>query len=153
MSNQVNIFNEQDFFLEKFPNLVADILNQTLKVIHKKDTDYEVAVIFIDENLSLNLNRTYQKKDYVADVLSFNNKDDNNFVSQENNDLGDIYICYPKAKRQAKEYQHSLTRELSFLFLHGLLHNLGYDHDSKEDEKIMFGLQKIILNDLHIFRN
>ena len=61
-------------------------------------------------------------------------------------DLGEIYISLEKAIEQAKEYNHSLKRELTFLFLHGLLHLLGYDHMKEEDEKIMFNLQDEILN-------
>lgn len=153
MSNQVNIFNEQNFSLENFPSLANLILNQTLEMIKKPSNNAEVAVIFIDEMLSLKLNKTYRNKDYVADVLSFNNKNEKDFISQDIEDLGDIFICYPKAKKQAEEYKHSLTRELSFLFLHGLLHNLGYDHENKKDEEVMFGLQKLILDQLKIFRN
>lgn len=153
MSNQVNIFNEQNFNLENFPNLALAILEQTLSTIKDSHASSEVAVIFIDETKSLELNRTYRNKDYVADVLSFGNKAEQDLEDQTINDLGDVFICYPKAKKQAEEYEHSLTRELSFLFLHGLLHNLGYDHEIKEDEEVMFGLQKTILNQLKIYRN
>lgn len=153
MSNQVNLFNEQNFNLENFPNLALAILEQTLITIKDPHASSEVAVIFIDEAKSLELNRTYRNKDYIADVLSFGNKAEQDLDDQEANDLGDVFICYPKAKKQAVEYEHSITRELSFLFLHGLLHNLGYDHEIKEDEKVMFGLQKTILNQLKIFRN
>ena len=59
--------------------------------------------------------------------------------------LGDIYISLDKASEQAKEYGHSMKRELCFLFVHGLLHLLGYDHMKKEDEEIMFPLQDKIL--------
>ena len=59
--------------------------------------------------------------------------------------LGDIYISLDKASEQAKEYGHSMKRELCFLFVHGLLHLLGYDHMKKEDEEIMFSLQDKIL--------
>jgi probable rRNA maturation factor len=59
--------------------------------------------------------------------------------------LGEILICLPQAKRQAKEYGNTEQRELSFLFVHGLLHLLGYDHMKKEDEEIMFPLQEKIL--------
>ena len=61
--------------------------------------------------------------------------------------LGEIFICIPKMEEQAKEYGHSEIRELAFLTVHGLLHLLGYDHMNEEDEKIMFGLQEVILNE------
>ena len=59
--------------------------------------------------------------------------------------LGEIYISSDKAKEQALSYGHSLDRELRFLFVHGLLHLLGYDHMKEEDEKVMFRLQDEIL--------
>ena len=59
--------------------------------------------------------------------------------------LGDIYISIDKAKEQSIQYQHSLDREICFLAVHGLLHLLGYDHMNKEDEKIMFEKQEMIL--------
>ena len=59
--------------------------------------------------------------------------------------IGEIYISVEKAEEQAKEYSHSLEREMSFLFVHGLLHLLGYDHMTEEDEKVMFKLQDEIL--------
>ena len=66
--------------------------------------------------------------------------------SGDNVVLGDIYISVEVAKDHAKEYGHSLDRELRFLFIHGLLHLLGYDHMTKEDEEIMFPLQEKILS-------
>ena len=59
--------------------------------------------------------------------------------------LGEIFICVPRALEQAKEIGNSDERELSFLFVHGLLHLLGYDHMKEEDAKIMFPLQEEIL--------
>ncbi len=60
-------------------------------------------------------------------------------------ELGEVFISYEQAIKQAKEYNHSLERELAFLFVHGLLHILGFDHQKKSDEKEMFGRQKQIL--------
>ena len=60
-------------------------------------------------------------------------------------DIGDIVICRVRTKQQAKEYGHSILREFCFLALHGLLHLLGYDHIQKQDEEVMFPLQRQIL--------
>lgn len=61
-------------------------------------------------------------------------------------ELGDIFINVQAVVDQAAEYGHSLRREVCFLFTHGLLHLLGYDHMEKDDEKIMFALQDVILD-------
>ena len=66
--------------------------------------------------------------------------------------LGDIVISIPKVEEQAEEYGHSFYREMCFLFTHGLLHLLGFDHMNEEDEKVMFSRQKEILNALNIER-
>lgn len=59
--------------------------------------------------------------------------------------LGDIIISVERAIAQAEEYGHSVERELGFLFVHGFLHLIGYDHGSEEEEKAMFGKQEHIL--------
>jgi probable rRNA maturation factor len=53
---------------------------------------------------------------------------------------------------QAKTYGHSEMRELAFLTVHGILHLLGYDHMSEDEEKIMFGKQELILDAANIKR-
>ena len=62
--------------------------------------------------------------------------------------LGEIFICVPRALQQAQEIGNTPERELSFLFVHGLLHLLGYDHMTQEDEDVMFPLQEKILSAL-----
>ena len=103
---------------------------------------------FVDTNEIHRINREYRQKDRPTDVISF--------ALWENGIktplLGELYICYDKVKQQANEYNHSFKRELCFLFLHGLLHLLGYDHMNLEDEKVMFGLQNEILDELGIKR-
>ena len=73
--------------------------------------------------------------------------DDYDYLCDEVN-LGDIFINVDRVYSQAKKYGHSIKREFIFLFIHGLLHLLGYDHMEKEDEKIMFALQDKIVGDL-----
>lgn len=152
--NIVNIYNDHNYDIKNFNILSEKILN-TVATKLKQKIIWCTAVIFSDVQTSIELNKLYRQKDYLPDVLSFANNNDN-FPSININtdvkDLGDIYICYSKAVTQSQEYGHSLIRELSFLFLHGLLHLLGYDHQNSVEEKHMFDLQDEILNILGIIR-
>lgn len=82
-------------------------------------------------------------KDYVCDI----DPTDHKLL------LGDIVLCVERAKEQAKEYCHSVKREICFLFCHAMLHLMGYDHIKPEDEKIMTAKQAEILNSLNITRD
>ncbi len=113
--------------------------------------NYEVDVSLVDEKTIQDINRDYRKVDRVTDVISFAFEDDDSPTSVILGDdvpklLGEIFICVPRALEQAEEIGNSKERELSFLFVHGLLHLLGYDHMKKEDEDIMFPLQEKILS-------
>ncbi len=106
------------------------------------------AVIFVSDEAIRLINKEYRDIDRATDVISFALKDevDDYLVTQEISDeLGDIFISVDAIKRQAKEYKHSYQREALFLFTHGLLHLLGYDHQNKADEEIMFTLQEELL--------
>ena len=107
-------------------------------------------IIIVDEAKIQEINREYRNKDFVTDVISFALEDDDTFIQTDMRILGDIYICLKKCKDQSMEYRHSFLRELSFLTIHGLLHLLGYDHMNVEDEKVMFKLQEMILNEYGI---
>lgn len=96
------------------------------------------------------LNLRFRKVDRPTDVLSFAYEEEEKEVKNAPRILGEIFICVEKAKEQALLYQHSFMREISFLFVHGLLHLLGYDHQNKEEEKVMFDLQDKILDPLSL---
>lgn len=66
--------------------------------------------------------------------------------------LGDIIISVDKAEEQAERYNHPFTREIAFLAVHGFLHLLGYTHDDKEEEKVMFQKQEAILEEFNLER-
>lgn len=125
----------------KFMNLVAIEASKELNV----NTDRLLNVVICDNQMIKEYNKTYRNIDRETDVLSF--------PSDEEGELGDILISIDKAKTQAKEYGHSLKRELSFLLCHGILHCLGFDHMTKEEEEVMFSLQEKILDACDIRRN
>ena len=118
--------------------------------------DAEVSVTVVDNLEIRELNREHRDKDSVTDVLSFPMGDGSEFDINPDTGcimLGDIVISAPRAEEQAKEYGHSLMRELCFLAVHSMFHLLGYDHDvSAEEEKIMFDKQDRVLEKLGIKR-
>ena len=125
------------------------ILNKVFKTALKEEkvTNAFFSVVLVDEKTIQKINKEYRGKDSVTDVISFAFEDNDKRVYNNTRILGEIYICIPRMKQQAQEYGHSETRELAFLGVHGLLHLLGYDHMAKEDEKIMFAKQELILNE------
>lgn len=147
--NTYEIFNETDRNLDKETDKLYSLLEFTLKRENLENVEFNI--IFVDSETIHNINKTYRNVDRVTDVISFA-LEDNKTIELDRRLLGDIYICIEKAEEQAKEYEHSFLRELSFLTIHGLLHLLGYDHMEIEDEKIMFEKQDDILNEFGIKR-
>lgn len=112
----------------------------------------EVSVTLVDNAAIHVLNREQRGVDRPTDVLSFPLFDDD-FGDGEYCALGDIVLSMERAAEQAKEYGHSLKREVAFLTVHSMLHLLGYDHDtSPEDEADMFRRQEEILEKMGIGR-
>lgn len=144
-------FNSKFAECESYEGFYLELMDVTFKKLNIK-CDPIVSVSIVDNRYIRKINKKYRHIDRPTDVISFA------FLDSENNYdkvlfspgpvvLGDIYISLEKAKEQAEEYGHSLHRELSFLFVHGLLHLLGYDHMNEEDEKEMFQLQEEILSE------
>lgn len=140
----INETNEEIKEIEEINNVVEFALK------YQKINNAIFNIIIVDENTIHELNKEYRGKDSVTDVISFALEDDKTFIETDYRILGDIYICLNKAKAQALEYGHSFLRELAFLTVHGLLHLLGYDHMKEEEEKVMFKLQEMILNEYGI---
>lgn len=140
--NKFEIFNETDEKIDLKEE--RKILNYALEF--EKIENAEFNVIFVDSKTIREINKEYRGVDRVTDVISFALEDGEKIKFEFGRLLGDIYICTDKMKEQAKQYGHSLLREQGFLSVHGLLHLLGYDHMTKEEEKIMFEKQELILD-------
>jgi probable rRNA maturation factor len=110
----------------------------------------EASLTLVSDEEIRALNGRYRKIDKVTDVLSFLMGEPNYDTKAVN--LGDIIIAVPTAVRQAKQYNHSLERELAFLTVHGMLHLLGHDHIKPAAEKIMLAKQNAVLTSMGITR-
>lgn len=144
--------NEVENFENNYEQDFTAIIEQALKTLGIED-DVEVSCVLVDDERIHEINREYRHIDCSTDVISFAMEDNDQFyVEGMPRTLGDIFISVDHAKKQAEEYGHSLRREMCFLFTHGILHLLGYDHMTDEQEKEMFGLQDEILGALSIER-
>ncbi len=136
---QVEIYN-----LKQYNIAVAEIVKLVKSVLKKENKADSYLNIILTDNVTLQkLNKKYRQQAKTTDVLSFPFGDDFSLMDQKA--LGDIYISVPQAEKQAKEYNHSLRREIAFLTTHGVYHLLGYNHDDDNAAKKMFEKQEEVL--------
>lgn len=148
--NEIEVFVQVE---EEIPELetVKKVLLGAIEKEKLKNVSFNL--IIVDNEYIHELNKTYRNIDRETDVITFALEDEDSIVLPDDmRILGDIYISIDKAKEQSKEYGHSLLRELSFLAVHGFYHLLGYDHQTKEEEKIMFQKQEEVLEAYEIRR-
>ncbi|HEY1080431.1 MAG TPA: rRNA maturation RNase YbeY [Bdellovibrio sp.] len=114
---------------------------QKRKVLKKAHLQQELTLVFLDKKPAQKLNKEFRGKDYATDVLSFD--------SMEPSSFGELILCPEVLKRQAKEHGLTYREELGYMLLHGILHLLGYDHETGEkDAKKMFSLQDAVFEKL-----
>lgn len=153
----IDFLDETEKVDESHIQLVEDLLQHAAKILNIVD-DSEVSVTFVTNDKIQEINRDYRGKDQPTDVISFALEElgegEVEIVGEDiPRILGDIIISIDRAKEQAEEYGHSFERELGFLAVHGLLHLLGYDHMTEEDEKVMFSKQEEILSSFGLGRD
>ena len=153
MSIKLHYQNYYPKRIKSYKKVFKEIADFTYELLELKEK-YELSVSIIDDETIHTYNKQYRGIDRPTDVLSFAFQDDEDMIldSKLPTELGDILISYETMLRQADEYGHSIEREMCFLFTHGLLHLLGYDHMEKDDETEMFALQNEILEGLGILR-
>lgn len=148
---ELDFTNNMDGSFDSYEEVYQDLLKLTFKMLSIKK-NYIVEVNLVDNKEIHEINKAYRNVDRPTDVISFaflDNLKENDMIKGKRVPvpLGEIIISVDKATEQAKEYGHSLNREMSFLFVHGLLHLLGYDHTlGEKEEKEMFDLQDKILD-------
>lgn len=165
MSLELAWSNEQDKM--EIDEHLIDLLNKALQIAAEAEgiSEGEVALTFVDDEAIHELNRDYRGIDRPTDVLSFamneSMDDELEIVYELEEDeevdgltdvLGDIIISVDRAKLQSEDYGHSLEREIGFLFVHGFLHLIGYDHQDAESEAEMMGKQEAALARIGLMR-
>lgn len=123
-------------------------------VLYDVAQDSEVSITLTDDVYIHALNKKYRGIDRPTDVLSFalTESEEPDYETEAPETLGDLVISFPRAKAQAKEYGHSVKREIAFLTVHGMLHLLGYDHMEERDRIEMEEEQRYVMKSLGISR-
>lgn len=130
-------------FKQKF---VRQIMARIIKELQIRE-NFELTILLVGEQKIRLLNKKYRHQDKVTDVLSFSQKEGRALIlpESENKYLGDIVICWPQIKQQAKKFEQSATKEFSLLLIHGFLHLLGYKDETLAGAEKMAKLQEKIL--------
>ncbi len=122
----------EDFIVQWLNNLHQEL--KDLNVENLAALEQEITLVFMNEAEARSLNLEFRGKDYPTDILSFD--------SIEEGSLGELVICSQVIARQAIEHKLSFTEELGYMITHGVLHLLGYDHETDEEEaREMFRIQ------------
>ncbi len=142
--NDIVINNSTNYSIDNICNSLIDGVLDSLDI---KNASLSLNLVTNEEIRQLNAE--YRNKDNVTDVITFSYEDEANFNELfEVRELGDIFIAVDVVVSNSKKYQHKVSREMAFVVAHGVLHTLGYDHNTDEEEKIMFSLQEKLIQSI-----
>ena len=162
----LNVYSKIRTFDEGIVADLKEVLNTAFKVLGQPTKNVKYNLYVVSKNFIHELNLSERGVDRATDVLSFpytdikagEKLDVNKYqldIDPMDNSLllGELFICNEVARRQAVKYNHSYRREFCFLFLHGVLHCLGYDHIEESDRVVLEEMQNKILNKCKITRD
>ena len=122
---------------------IKTILKQVLKILKPWPVKSKfLSVAIVDGKTIKKLNKKYRKIDKITDVLSFG--------SLRQDEMVEIIICWPRLKEQAKQFKHSQKQELIVLLIHGLLHLIGYDDETKKERVVMEKITEKVIRQLNL---
>lgn len=119
--------------------------------MHELEGSIELVVVISDDDTLEALNRRFRGEPRPTDVLSFEDDTRGPFAggtATYPDYLGDVVISIDRAREQAAEVDGTLTQELQLLTVHGVLHLLGYDHETAPDKATMWQVQRTALRAL-----
>ncbi|MBW2650642.1 MAG: rRNA maturation RNase YbeY [Deltaproteobacteria bacterium] len=117
-------------------------LGEILKTLNNEDR--EISLTFVDDAGITGINRQYLDRDYPTNVIAFS-MNEGEFGDINPNILGDIIISTETALRDAQSGDLSLEDEIDYLMIHGVLHLLGYDHESPGEAEEMKEKEKEVM--------
>ena len=137
-------------------DLFEKIIRVGVGELNIRDSNVGISINLVNESRIKELNNQYRHKNKVTDILSFPMSSGalqkllTTNYSPHTTDFGDIFICLPFAKKQAKSENISIDKKLAQLTVHGFLHLVGYDHEvSRQEAGKMLNLENKILNKLY----
>ncbi len=107
----------------------------------KKRKKISVSLLLCDSTEILRLNKEFRHKDYITNVLSFEDGDEIDGILN----LGDIAMCVEKVKEEAKIAKKTFKTHFIHLFCHGILHLLGFDHETPQQQTEMEAIEDKIM--------
>ena len=162
-SNPADPFNSRDIAVEirsggwtdeigDAEALVLRAANRGLDMAPEADGACELAIVLADDGFVRELNRDYRGMDKPTNVLSFACEDDPGDVVAPGAPrmLGDIIVAFETSRREAAEQGLSFSDHLSHLIVHGILHLVGYDHETDDQAAEMERREVEILSRLGI---
>lgn len=158
-----NIYEKQELDEKRFVQTAKKLLKFYLKQpeIAREcclcDVEYDSITfdfVYCDSVKTHEINREYRGKDYPADIITFaifaDTPPGERFIFDGDVNLGEIFLALDKIKEEAAKKEHSFEYELSFLISHGILHLLGFDHQTMEDYNFIVGMQNKALESIGI---
>jgi probable rRNA maturation factor len=146
---KVEIEINKQFAFRKFHHfemILQKIVIKALEITNSVDKSYNISLLLCNNEYILELNKQFRGKDYPTNVLSFSDGE----ILDDIKYLGDIAISIPKIREEALEQNKTFRTHFLHMFTHGVLHLLGFDHQTPDDAKTMENLEDEILNYISI---
>lgn len=138
----LQFFNESD---EQIPFDAKEAERLLEHISKQEDASFEmVEVAYVDEEEIVRVNKEHLDRDYVTDIISFR-YDDGEEDGSKSGIEGTLYCCAPRIREQASEFSQSPRSEFLRIFIHGLLHLIGYDDGTTEEKAVMTDLENTYL--------
>lgn len=138
----IQIFNETDLSIPLVQSTFTEIANS---IANKEQCDFNfVEIVYVDEDEIIRINKEHLNRDYVTDIITFRYDESENSNKIE----GTMFCCAPRIVEQAEEFGEPIEREFKRIYIHGLLHLIGYKDESDQQKKEMTAKEETYL-ELH----